>query len=221
MQFTRHNFAKKNRPAQYLLVAVLFSLLFVRLAQAVESEGAAEKPADKSAASPATIGPDREWAQRTSKLNVQEAKQKDLTKQLQKFIIMKNENRAPLDEKGKPIDLLASIAETHKKLKGVVEEYNADKNELRYRYPEQGTWIERKYLPMRDKSIDEIEHEMGLDGELTKTKRKIDQKYAPFVGDEFKKPDLTKQQPMAESTLKELKPKPGANGESERLKLSQ
>lgn len=166
-------------------------------------------------------GADREWAKRTSRLNVLETKVTDLEKLLKNLIEQKKHTRTYKDEKGNEIDILQKIADEHKKMKGVVADYNKEKAELKYRYPEEGALIERRYMPLRERSLEQIEREIGLAGELTRTKAKIDKKYAPFTKDEAPPPPKTTT--LAEPTVKEA-PKAGAateEGLPPKLKLSQ
>ena len=192
-----------------LAVSIILGCTFVRAEE--HEEGGEEK------AGVEVKGADREWAQRKTKLNIYEAKIKDYTKEIQRFIYFKNTNTAAIDEKGKPINVLQAIAETHRKLKEATEGYNKEKEELKYRFPEEGMVIERRYVPMRFQSVEQIEKEMGLDGELTRTKKKIDKKYLTFMGDEDIKP-IPQKLKGPEPTLKEIK-----HGEETppRLKLSQ
>ncbi len=187
-------------------------------APAAEGEAAAGEAAEGEAAKPSPgAGADREWAKRQSKLNVHEAQIKDLTKKVQGLIRLKNTGGAAVDDKGNPIDLLASIAENHKKLKETIAEYSVEKAEMKYRFPEEGVLIERRYVPMREQSLEQIELEMGLDGDLIATKKKIDKKYGSFMGDDLAKP--APQMPKApESTIKRTRV---TGDEPKRLKLSQ
>lgn len=162
-------------------------------------------------------GADREWAKRTSKLNIQETKIKDLTHLLQKLIQEKNQKHEVAGEKGHTPQTLEQISTSYKQLTDIIKTYNADRAELKYRFPEEGALIERRYVPLREQSLEQIEKEIGLNGELTRTKKKIDKKYATFIDDGVK-PIPQKKKFEVESTLRE-KPKPGE--ESQRLKLSQ
>jgi hypothetical protein len=121
------------------------------------------------------------------------------------------------DEKGNNIDVLDKMAESHRKLTETALEYNTQKAELKYRYPEEGVIIERRYVPLRAQTIEQIEKELGLSSELTKTKKKIDKKYAPFVGEAVTAAP-EKQTVVADPTYKE-KPKPGVETPA-RLKLT-
>lgn len=68
-----------------------------------------------------------------------------------------------------------------------IEDYNKVSKDLEYRYPEKGDDTKRKYLPMRSRSLEQIEKEMGLDAVLSGAKERVDQKYAPIVEEAKKK----------------------------------
>lgn len=160
-------------------------------------------------------GADREWAKRTSRINVLDTKMKDLKKKIIGYIAIKKSGAPALDEKGKPLDILSAIVATQKELKETHATYAKEQNELRFRFPEKGELIQRKYIPLRPQTLEQIENEMGLDGELTRVKKKIDKKYSIFTGDDLIKPD-TKPDPE-EATLKSARPR---GDEPARLKLS-
>lgn len=203
------------------VLTLFFMTAIVVGAQAQEKEADAEaaKEAPKEAAKPEGESSDREWAKRTTKLNIYEAKISELNKKIQAMIKSKNNNTVALDDKGKPIDVLATISSSHSELKKTVQDYNQARGELKYRYPEEGARIERRYVPLRAQSIEQIEKEIGLDSELTVTKKKIDKKYEVFMREEQVAPE-PKQQEMPESTLKDIKPKRHAE-QPQRIKLSQ
>lgn len=178
-------------------------------AETGEKEGAAESTPKVGG------GADREWAKRSSKINVYETQIKEATRRLQDLIRAKNEKRHAVDEKGNPVDLLQEITATHKELLAAVKNYNTEKAELHYRFPERGALIERRYVPFREQSVEQIEKEMGLDGELTKIKKKIDKKYSTFT-EESTTEAPPKVQPRA-PTVKKTKDEDEA---PKRLKLS-
>ena len=182
-----------SRRQPVVLVISLF-LILPSLALAQESVEGTKQSADGERA-------DREWAQRTSKLNIQQQKIKEATDKLQKLITAKNAGREVRDEKNNKVDVLAEIATTHGLLKTHVEDYNKAKNELRYRYPEEGALIERRYVPMRLQTLEQIEREIGIEGRLDRLKVKSDKKYEPFIG---KKPEeVAPAEPQPKPTLKE------------------
>lgn len=218
-------FIKCNMKRLSLFVVTLFLLgtaIHVFPARAEEGGGhggggaAAENEGDGEGESKKPSGnADREWAKRKSKLNIHEAKIKELTKTIQELVHMKNSGHAAHDEKGNPIDVLGAIASTHKELRELVEEYNRDREELKFRFPEEGALIERRYVPLRAQTVEQIEKLSGLDGELTRTKKKVDKKYATFMVDEVKPPPKPN---LPESTIKEIHPR---DEPPKRLKLSQ
>jgi hypothetical protein len=164
-------------------------------------------------------GADREWAKRTTHLNVLEAKIKELNTNLGLYIKAKNGNYVMLDEKNVKIDVIKKIGESYKELVKSTEDYNKAKDELTYRYPEEGALIERKYVPMRVQTLEQIEKETGLNGDLTRTKEAIDKKYEVFTGEKKIMPDKRVDQP--ESTLKDTKNVESSPDQPQRLKLSQ
>ncbi len=163
-------------------------------------------------------GSDREWAKRTTRLNVLEARIKELNKNIGLYIKAKNGGYPMLDEKGNKIDVIPKIAESHKELLKTNEDYLHAKSELKYRFPEEGAFIERKYVPLRVQTIEQIEKEVGINGDLTRTKKLIDKKYETFVGP---KPVEAPKQYSPNSTLKKTHAKDGEAPESQRIKLSQ
>ncbi len=120
----------------------------------------------------ASQGADREWARRITSLNKLEARIKDDADNLQAAIKQKN---SPGPGGLKPI-----VHSYHDLVKSM-KEYNRQKEILKYKYPEEGEMIERRYLPMRARPLSEYESDSGFNAELTKLKRKIDKTYAPFV----------------------------------------
>lgn len=153
MQFTRH------KRKYFLGLAILCLTLF----------GAAllAKGADVS------TGADREWARRITSLNKLEARIKDDAGKLQSAINAKNSGQGPL----KP------ITQSYKDLVRSMNKYNHEKEVLKYKYPEEGEMIERRYLPMRPKPLTEYETGSGLNEELTELKDKISRTYAPFISE--------------------------------------
>lgn len=159
MQFTRY-----ERKQFYALMLLLF-IFSVAVARA--DEGASGG------------GADREWARRITSLNKLEARIKDDAGKLQAAINAKNSGQGPL----KP------ITQSYKDLITSMDKYNHEKEILKYKYPEEGEMIERRYLPMRPKPLTEYETGSGLNAELTELKNKISRTYAPFL-DEPPKPTV-------------------------------
>jgi hypothetical protein len=170
---------------------ILILTVFINAVQAwsisvlAQESSEPEKKEGEGAAAPAggtKSNADREWAQRTSKLNIQDQKIKDATAKLQKLIQAKNSGQKIRDEKNVEVNVLDEITTTYKELKTNVDEYSVGKDELRFRFPEEGVVIERQYVPLRLKSLDEIEREIGIEGTLVRLKNKTDKKYEVFIG---------------------------------------
>jgi hypothetical protein len=61
-----------------------------------------------------------------------------------------------------------------------IDEYTKIKTELGLRYPNQGEHLNRQYRTQVKKTVQELEGAAGLDEILTRTKKVVDKKYAPF-----------------------------------------
>lgn len=78
------------------------------------------------------------------------------------------------------------ILRVHAELQASISQYNQTLKDLTYRFPEKGNESKRQYAPMKNRTIDQIEREMGIDASLSAIKEKIDKKYAPFQGPDAK-----------------------------------
>lgn len=132
-------------------------------------------------------GADREWAMRITRLNKLEARIKADKVDLQAAVKAKDSGQSfILDSNGKKMKVLPQIIHAYKDLMKSMNEYNHQKEILKYRYPEEGAVIDRHYVLMHKKSLHDYETQSGLDLELSRIKKKIDHKYAPFTKHKIK-----------------------------------
>lgn len=124
----------------------------------------------------------KEWYKRTQKLKAIETKIRENNKKLQALIKGKNNGQTIVkaDKEG-DLNILDVIVDTHRELVKKHEEYNKERREIKYRYPGGADLVERRYLPLRAPTLEQLEQEMGLDGELTLLRKKIEKKYASFL----------------------------------------
>ena len=147
----------------------------------------------------------KEWYKRTQKLKAIETRIKEQNKTLQNLIKNKNNGqRIVKQEKGNHLDILEVIVTQHRELAKSHKEYDEERKEIKYRYPGGADLVERRYLPLRAPTIEQLEREMGLDGELTLLRKKIDTKYAHFTKRPPDHPDRTD---GPETTLKDTRKK--------------
>jgi hypothetical protein len=98
---------------------------------------------------------------------------------LQDLVRLKNNGQTHIkDEKKGMVPILDVIVQTHQSLLEATEKYNLERDEISYRYPGGQDVIMRKYMAFRPPSIEQVEKELGLDGELTEIKKKIYKKYS-------------------------------------------
>lgn len=145
----------------------------------------------------------KEWYRRTQKLKAIETRIKEQNKKLQELIKAKNNGQKVVKlEKGESQDILEIIVTQHRELAKSHEEYSEERNEIKYRYPGGADLVARRYLPLKAPSLKQLENEMGLDGELTLLRKKVDKKYSKFVK---RPPDHPDRNDGPDSTIKSLK----------------
>lgn len=204
---------------------IAFALVFLNspwlVAQEAEEKEVSSEPtaAEPVAGSPKQHPDAVEWYKRTQKLAALETRMKDETKSLQALISSKNGGvRMVKDEKGGQADILETIVKNHKNLIETYKKFEEEKIEVKYRYPGEGDLVERRYMSTRPPTLEQIEKEMGLEGELNSLSKRIETKYSKFVGTQ--KPD-PKRLDKPESTIK-LEDRvldPNAKGQKKKLKI--
>ncbi|MCB0327970.1 MAG: hypothetical protein KDD52_10195 [Bdellovibrionales bacterium] len=98
-------------------------------------------------------------------------------KAIEDLIIKKNSTKDP-EARAQAVQDLAS---THGELQKAIDQYNKIIKDLTYRFPEKGDESQRHYVPVKNRSIEQMEEEMGLDVTLTRLKEVVQKKYAPLV----------------------------------------
>lgn len=84
------------------------------------------------------------------------------------------------------IELIYEIVQLHEEYKKRVIEYNELYQTIRYRFPGKDQISNQKYLPQRVDSLEKLEEDVGLDGQLTRIRKKVEQKYDPLLPKEEK-----------------------------------
>ena len=115
------------------------------------------------------------------------------------------------DEKGNSTPILELIVQTHKQLHEEHDKYNSNLTEITYRFPSKGQEIKRQYHPYRPKSIQQVEKELGLGGQLSDLRNKVQEKYKAF------NPPSAETEPMPKEPSSERSP--ASEGKPSRLTL--
>ena len=134
---------------------------------------------------------------------------------LEDLIKKKNGTTDP-DVRRKVVEEMTAV---HSAMLESIEDYNKVSKDLEYRYPEKGDDTKRKYLPMRSRSLEQIEKEMGLDAVLSGAKERVDQKYAPIVEEAKKKEKSARGGAFAEIEQADEKQKRKKEREQQRERL--
>lgn len=89
------------------------------------------------------------------------------------------------------------------------------RTKIKYRFPEKDDESIRRYYPERVESLEQMEKEVGLEGELSQMRVLINKVYGPFLSAEFK----AEQEMLAEKKSSPKDRTPAAVEESKKLKL--
>lgn len=94
-------------------------------------------------------------------------------------IMIDKKNQLPKDAsaQGSRAVMLDSIKKKYTELKQVHKDMMREMERVRFEYPEKGNNVERRYRHIKIKSMDELEGDTSLDGELSRLKKKSEQKY--------------------------------------------
>ena len=153
------------------------SCIFLVTAQVHASGGGGE------GASAAPIPKDqKEFTEKNSKMNTLINKISEAEKHFKELVHHKNEAKTTA---AKQTIIHEMVAVTNQRNKDV-DEYNKLRSDLDLRYPNQGQRLDRNYKTQMKRSVEELEGVAGLDELLTRTKKMVEKKFAPFMQEEAK-----------------------------------
>lgn len=90
--------------------------------------------------------------------------------------IVKKNNETNLKKKE---EYLEEIKRKYADLRGMHKDFLKEMEHVRYEHPERGDKVERKYVHLKVKTLEELENDNTLDGQLSRIKRKAEMKYKP------------------------------------------
>jgi hypothetical protein len=103
----------------------------------------------------------------------QKTKILNLEKSIEDLLLAKTKTKDP----AKREQILTDITLSHRDLQKLYAEFEDLGRELRFRYPEKNESNTRQYQRLRLRSIEQMETELGLDGQLDQLRAKIRSKY--------------------------------------------
>ncbi len=161
--------------------------------------------AEEAAPAEGTAAPmpknEKEFLDKTAKLNTLTGRIVESEKRFNEIVHHKNETKDTA-EKQKYIQEMLEVSKQRNK---DVEEYNKVKMDLTLRYPSQGERLSRRYQTQSKRSVEELEGVAGLDELLTRTKKMVEKKFAPFADKETKDDKKAARAAPADEAPKRLK----------------
>lgn len=128
----------------------------------------AEEAHEPAAAEVKTSLPD--WVPVETK--IQELHSKIKSKEATVLKLIEDKNQLP-NKSPKLKAIVDEIVKEHKELQNLIVDYKKNLNILKYRFPERNAKAERKYDRIEEKSLDEMELAIGIDGKLNRNLKKM------------------------------------------------
>ena len=123
------------------------------------------------------IPAEEDYRKQSSIRNIAGDQIKKLKSEIKSLIVRKKQTK----QKSQQNKIINKMVVLHEDLKKQTKIYNKQTQVLKYNFPARGERGKRKYLPMRVDTLDEIEQGVGIDSDLTRIRKKVEGKYAPFV----------------------------------------
>lgn len=155
-------------------LALFFVFVVCGTVMAEEGGGEGAAPAAKEKKEKPTAA--AEFQQKVTKLNTIETRMEDAQTEFDHLV---SDKEHTTDQKQVEA-ILKQMVEVNKQRNKDAEEYNAIKQELAYRYPSKAAELNRLYQLQQKRSMDEMQSGADLDDMLTRIKKVIERKFAPF-----------------------------------------
>lgn len=147
-----------------------------------EGHGAPAASSEGAPAAPSVPRDQKEYVEKNTKLNTLISKIAESEKTFAELVHHKNEVKTTAQKQ----TIIHEMNELSKQRNLDVDAYNLLKSDLELRYPNQGITGGRSYGLKEKRSVEELEGVAGLDELLTRTKKIVEKKFAPFMDKEIK-----------------------------------
>jgi hypothetical protein len=161
---------------------ISLSLIFLCALSLAHAEEEKKEGGESGKAAPEMPKEEREFTEKQGKLNVLQNHIEEADKRFQELVREKAEAKSAEE---KQVVIKEMVELTNQRNKDAAA-FNKLKTDLTYRYPNQGEHLERRYQTQTKRTVEEMEGAAGLDEMLTRTKKLVDRKYAPFQPEQEK-----------------------------------
>ena len=121
-----------------------------------------------------------EWVQIQGRLATLRTRVEAKEKTVNELIEAKGREKDPSRQR----ELVKSLTQEHKELQTTIVEYEEVRNLLRYRFPEKGMTEDRSYQRIESRSLEQMENQVGIDGQISKTMSRMRGQYGEPAKDE-------------------------------------
>lgn len=109
------------------------------------------------------------WSYHAGRLASLSTQIKGVERSILDMIDQKNKTEDPEQVK----DLLESLTSQYGELKRLSKEYEEERLHIRFKHPDRNEAADRQYVRYRLKTLEEMEHAMGLEGRLDRIKARV------------------------------------------------
>lgn len=129
---------------------------------------------------------EKDFREKTMKLKALET---DIAEADQAFAsLVGKKNKA--QSKSKALEIIEQMKEVKTQRDKDAEKFNEIREELIYKFPDKGRTVMRKYAPMQQKTLEQMEKKSSLDKDLTRARKKAQKIYRPFIREAKEKEEL-------------------------------
>ncbi|MBK9293873.1 MAG: hypothetical protein IPM57_05425 [Oligoflexia bacterium] len=118
-----------------------------------------------------------EWDKIEASLKSYSIKINNIQEEIRNLVNKKNAIPNDASGQGSRSVILSDIKKKFSELRQTQKDMIREMERVRFEFPEKGNYVQRRYRHIKIKSIEELEKDSSLDAELSKTKRKAEQKY--------------------------------------------
>ncbi|MCC6277816.1 MAG: hypothetical protein IT289_07885 [Oligoflexia bacterium] len=114
-----------------------------------------------------------EWGRHEANMKGYQSKIRTAQEEIQALVAKKNHTVEP-EAKEK---VLKEILQKYKDMSRMFKDYRFEREHMMFQHPEKGDKTKRQYRHMKLKSLEELEKEAGLEGQLSRLKKKVDEQF--------------------------------------------
>lgn len=120
---------------------------------------------------------EKEYREKSQKLLALETKVSELESHFKTLVKAKEVTTS----KDKKLALIEEMKTVQQERDDAAEKFNKLRDEVRFKFPDKGKTVMRRFAPMQKKTVKQLEKRSTLDADLTSAKKAAEKAYRPFI----------------------------------------